>query len=415
MQNLRSFSISAYSQAAPSSQALDRQQAKLTEIMNAVNPTTPPRRVKRNFLDPDQNAQFHDPEDYDTSSQESIRRAKLRCRELMEGGPAKLTEAKLTESSPCSHVSCTPGMEDSPAQEGSMLLVGAGTGSSFQQYERYCRLFKDATMMTEDVKRRLAPQIASCMLDVNAAEQAYEAEERRLRTTSKLEISDQEQRFRQWARLSRTQADETRRQFNARLDAMQAAFNALIEEQTTRFRRLKAEMEEYERRWALKLEGMEALYRDVAGRDALEAKLMTKHLNMLPHKVSLVYSRFAPVTAWIWQWCRAPFLTTLISLSVFRTALIPESEFCSSTEYPSERSRHMPLRTNSDPMEPSRTRSSSSSTHWSVSLWAQAVTTCPTCTPLCSRWTGMRRLWLCASSTCRTMLWMSCLFRKMPW
>jgi hypothetical protein len=280
MQNLRGFSISAYSQAAPSTQAQDRQQVKLTDIMSAVNPTTPPRRVKRNFLDPDQNSQYHDPSDYDTSSQESIRRAKLRCRELMDGGPAK-----LTESSPGSHVSCTPGMEGSPAQEGSMLLVGAGTGSSFQQYERYCRLFKDATMMTEDVKRRLAPQIASCMLDVNTAEQAYEAEERRLRTTTKLEISDQEQRFRQWVRLSRTQAEETRSQFNARLDAMQAAFNAVIERQTVLFRQLKTEMEEYERRWALKLEGMEALYRDVAGRDALEAKLMTKHLTILPHKV----------------------------------------------------------------------------------------------------------------------------------
>ena len=330
MQNVGRFSLSAYSQAAS--------QRKMDEIINAVNPKTPPRKLKRNDWDPDQNAQFHDAEDYDTSSQESVRRTKLRCHEVMEQAAPKL-------GSPCSHVSCTPGMEgESPTidpkkalfkegslllsaragasfregslllssssmREGSALPVGAGTGGSFRQYDKYCELFKEASLLTEEAKTRLAPRAARCMLDVNAAEQLYEAEERGLRTSTSLEIAEQEQQFRAWARLCQTKADEMRSKFKAlleetrgqcnsrlemtrgafesSLDAMQAAFNAVIEEQSVKFRKLRAEIEEYERRWRLKQEGMEALYKDVASKEALEAQLMTKHRSLRLHQVSV--------------------------------------------------------------------------------------------------------------------------------
>jgi hypothetical protein len=98
----------------------------------------------------------------------------------------------------------------------------------------------------------------------------------------------------------------------------------------------------------------------------------------------LTASRY-PLTAWIWQWLRAPFLTTLISFSTLLIALMPVAEFCRSTAYPNESSLQIPLRTNSLPIDPSKILTSSCSTHCSVSLWAHADTTLPTGTPLCSK------------------------------
>ena len=269
----------------------------LQEMMDTVCPPNAAQapRPRRNFLDPDQNSQFHSPQDF--SSQGSI----LVCKEEMEGTPVQCAQALLPrpdssipatetpQSSQLSHVSCTPGME---FPEGSMLNVGSGTGGGevFQMYTEYNRLYGEAQRINDRIKAQVMPRMAACQLDAELAADEMHKEESALYTemnTQMIQLVEREERyFRALQRQSKESREELTRMFHARLHTLERGFNLKIQDQHAQFRQLRAELEALQNDWVVFHRGMHELYCSAAQQDAMEAMLMGKHLKMKAPNVS---------------------------------------------------------------------------------------------------------------------------------
>lgn len=147
------------------------------------------RKVKRNFGDEYNDAQYHDPEDY--SSQESWvgNKTPVQCAQPVGSRDASVPATETSSGSPVSRVSCTPGME---IPEGSLVVRGGATGSQeiANCYNEYCVRYSKLKLVEEAFRYELSPKLGQLMNGIDEAQTRFEQDEGAVTAMAEKDINE---------------------------------------------------------------------------------------------------------------------------------------------------------------------------------------------------------------------------------
>lgn len=287
-------------QKTPSSQQPSPPKPTQQELLDALMNRVCPPRLKRNLEDPEQNAQFWNYSDYSSqgsapkvSGKEEQRDLSVQCSqpkgEFSDASiPASPTPERSCAPSPRSHVSGTPGVaESSPPAKMFSAPGRTGQPEMSAMYGKYEELYRKTKLLEERFKMELGPKLFQCQLDFAEAVETFQEEEKSLNVEIRARTQDTQGRMEALQIRFNREVDALRSEFLDRLRNLQTRFNRQIDNLSPTFRLIKQDIENLQQDWVRMYSSMDELYRSVAEDEALEARLMEKHLALRMPQVGL--------------------------------------------------------------------------------------------------------------------------------
>jgi hypothetical protein len=265
--------------------------------------------AKRKNVDPEQNAQYWNYSDYSSQGSDPshfVQCSQAKCSQPREGDESVPASPTPERSMGPSRVSVTPGMAvpDSVSQP-RVFGPSRGTGSNgvFMRFQQYEGFYRRAMQLEECFDRELGPRLFQLQLETEEAVERLKELEKQLGSESleKLQrIYDEwatrqdmpEEQKVQWLHRHKQEAKAVKDLFYEELEKLQTEFNRKLENFSPEFNQIKGQIAVLQRDWELMHTSMDELYRSVAAEEALEARLMTRHLSLRMPQVGICFAVF---------------------------------------------------------------------------------------------------------------------------